>query len=1528
MYKTMKRGITASALLAATLLTSQAQVTLNIDAASRGPRIGDLHYGIFYEEINNAGDGGIYAELLRNRSFEYDLVTSGNDRDWAAKGQATLTRVNKNMLNDAQNWALQVKTSGADAGIANYGYWGIACTAGDVYTLSFYIKSDAGWKGTATASLVSLDTPATTGATATTATIDANGHWQRVDLTMTATASIDNCRFELTFSNAGTFELDMVSLFPPTFKDRPNGMRRDLATMLAALKPAFVRFPGGCFIEGSGTADDNRRFEWKKTIGPIEERPGHYNYNWGYPCTDGMGFHEFLQLTEDLGAEPLFVVNIGLGHGYAVDYTQIDEYIREALDALEYCNGDVTTEWGAKRAANGHPEPFNLRLVEIGNENYNYDDITSDHYAERYKAFYDAIKAKYPDVTLIGNVEAWGTDNPSWRNSYPCEVVDEHYYRSPEWFLNQYNKYDTYDRAKPKVYVGEYAVTQDFGTNGSLRAALGEAVYMLGMERNSDVVIMNSYAPIFMNEERNGGWMPDMIRFNHTTSYGTPSYWVQQLMPNNIGRQNVNWTEDNNLGGAGSRIALSSWSTRVQYDNIKVTDAAGNVIFSDDCSSASTTDWKASTGNWTRTGGAIVQNSSSEQGRFYAGTFDLPGKYTLELDATKVSGAEGFLIGFNYADEQNYSWWNIGGWNNGQHGLQVSRNNGKTDFDLKAGSITTGQTYHIKIEVDGTHVKCYLDDKLIHNLVLPQERRVYVSSTIDDEAGEMYLKMVNFGGTKVDVNINMANAGMESADVTLLTSASNADENTTSSPMNVAPSKGSVKSIEGNKAVYEAPAYSLSILKIKLNNINYTETPGKPATEAQVEKAREELHPTMCKLNFLHATTSLPVSTASGSTVAWALKEPSADVAVSSSRFSSLLEVINANKTDRKTTVATLVATVTFADGTVANIEMPVTLAPLDADAFGYLYAFMNPDTEQTNYALGTREGLAKQFTTLLEGREVFDTEKLAPIEKGTRDPYLGRGLKADEYFMTTTDMSNIRSGQWSNHGLDLLRSTDLVHWESTAFDFRLGKKIFSDPDVTVADGFKTDADYAKMTQVWAPQFIWDATAYDGKGAYMVYYSLLAQGMPYSNIYYSYTTDFKTMTQPRLFYAPGYAVIDTDLFFNEYDGLWHMMIKKEGTVPGIFEYTSPTLLGGEWTEVMHMAAEGNAAVEGPTVIRRINEDVYNLSYMRYDSEYKYKVVELDHMGLNYSTSTPMVGDGRFQHGSIIYVTEDEYKMLGLWSETCNSLRKAQTLKASTGTTVFDSAIALAEATLESNRSVATLLENLPEALEALLKAHGDYLASNPDDFNDITSMIENPHFATNSTAGWRGSSLTAARDHMAEQYDKVFNTYQDLLNMPAGQYRLQVQGFYRYGVNGKPEYDAGTYELLAFYYLNDTELPFRALYSETYTGYPNNTYSAGRAFNVDLKYENEPLLHTLDAMGTLRVGVKKTKAMSQDWTAFDNFRLYYKPSSAGIDEVPVDRYDAEAVYYDLRGIRVAEPAHGNIYVKKTGSRSEKVLVVK
>ena len=531
-----------------------AQVVINVDATQKGPKISPTHYGIFYEDINHAADGGLYAELIRNRSFEDDLMGGGRNMrrrggqnnqnegqteprisNWFSVGSASLKLIQENLLNSVQHNALNVMLKKAGDGVRNEGFWGINAVKGTKYRLSFWAKSLNGYNGTITAQLQS-----TNGQSFGNVKINANfgKEWKKYTAIITATGNDPRAEFSLTADKVGEFQIDVVSLFPPTFKNRENGMRPDLAQMLADMHPRFMRFPGGCFVEGQQSPDN--AFRWKRTIGPIEQREGHANVNWGYRTSDGIGFHEFLQLSEDLGAKPLFVVNVGIWHGGCTPYDQIGEWIEECMDALEYANGDITTKYGKMRAENGHPAPFNLEYIEIGNENYNFNmnnnSDQSDHYPERYIQFYNAIKAKYPNVHCIGNVESWSTDNPSWRNNYPVEMVDEHYYRNPKWFADRFDKYDSYDRSKYKIYVGEYAVTSQFGDIGNLNAALGEAVYMMGMENNSDVVVMNSYAPIFVNEN-DARWRPDMIRFNSNKVMGTPSYYVQQLFPNNIGTQ-------------------------------------------------------------------------------------------------------------------------------------------------------------------------------------------------------------------------------------------------------------------------------------------------------------------------------------------------------------------------------------------------------------------------------------------------------------------------------------------------------------------------------------------------------------------------------------------------------------------------------------------------------------------------------------------------------------------------------------------------------------------------------------------------------------------------------------------------------------------------------------------------------------------------------------------------------------------------------------------------------------------------------
>lgn len=400
---------------------------------------------------------------------------------------------------------------------------------GEKYNLSFWTKGN--YRGRLKARLLNVD--GTEIYAECMIKNEINSIWTKHTATLIATGSNPKAQFQLVAEGKGTICIDVVSLFPPTFKGRENGCRIDLAQMLDDLHPKFMRFPGGCYVEGKKSPEN--AFHWERTIGPIECRPGHMNVNWNYRTSDGMGFHEYLQLAEDLNAKPLYVVNVGIWHGGFTPVDSLKPWIDECLNALEYANGPVSSNYGAMRAKNGHPEPFNIEYLEIGNENNQIDPLAqSDNYYERFRLFKNAVLAMYPKMHLIGNVVSWADDNPMWRNQEKVELVDEHYYRDAKWFADNFHKYDSYPRNAIDIYVGEYAVTKDYGHMGSLSAALGKAIFMMGMENNSDIVKMASYAPIFANlHDRR--WAPDMIQFDSGKAFGTPSYYVQMMMARHIG---------------------------------------------------------------------------------------------------------------------------------------------------------------------------------------------------------------------------------------------------------------------------------------------------------------------------------------------------------------------------------------------------------------------------------------------------------------------------------------------------------------------------------------------------------------------------------------------------------------------------------------------------------------------------------------------------------------------------------------------------------------------------------------------------------------------------------------------------------------------------------------------------------------------------------------------------------------------------------------------------------------------------------
>jgi alpha-L-arabinofuranosidase len=810
-----------------------AQVTIDIDANQRGLRISPTHYGIFFEDINHAADGGLYAELIRNRSFE-DGPSYGAPADMQAWSTyavspsqltARLVQPSKKtpLLNSVQQNALELTinaTAAQPVCLVNEGFWGINTVQGRTYRLSFWAKGK--YKGNIKAVLKAHGAPeaheapptAPEGASILAEAIvspsgdERGASWRKYTAELTATGNDAKAQFALVFDGKGTLTVDVVSLFPPTFKNRENGLRPDLAQMLFEMHPKFMRFPGGCFVEGQISPEN--AFRWERTIGPIEERPGHWNVNWGYRTTDGIGFHEYLQMAEDLGAKPLYVVNVGIWHGGQTAVDSLQPWIDETLAALEYANGDVTTKYGALRAKNGHPAPFNIEYLEIGNENNQPDPHQqSDHYYDRFRLFKEQILKKYPKMHLIGNVAAWGTDTPTWDSQESVELLDEHYYRNPAWFADNFHKYDTYDRRGPKIYVGEYAVTDGFGDLGNMNAALGEAVYMMGMENNSDIVPLNSYAPIFVNEN-DARWRPDMIRFNSSRVMGTPSYYVQMLMPRNVGTQVVKVSQTNPYEGAAfrkpvtpqkSRVGYATWGTKASYTHMDPLPKTGKpeYVF----------------GDWQVTDGVLSQTSLREQCVALC-TAEVGDHYTVKCRARKDDGREGFMIVFNYVDPQHYCWVNFGGWGNTQHGLEQISGSGKSQTATKRGRVEAGRWYDVTLTVSGDSVKAWLDNDLVFDTVLKHDTStgVFSSATIDDQTGELIVKIVNSQAEGTTARLNISNFAVKSAKLIQLRANTGYDENTLQQPTNISPTEHEL-SPECNAVDVELPAYSLNIIRIK-----------------------------------------------------------------------------------------------------------------------------------------------------------------------------------------------------------------------------------------------------------------------------------------------------------------------------------------------------------------------------------------------------------------------------------------------------------------------------------------------------------------------------------------------------------------------------------------------------------------------------------------------------------------------------------------------------------------------------------------
>jgi alpha-L-arabinofuranosidase len=782
-------GWLALSLLVSLATAQAAPATLTIDPSRPGHPIAPTLWGIFFEDINHSADGGVYPELVRNRSFEdadkpesWTLFHAEHDRSEMAVDTSR-------RLNPFNRRSLRVKLDGS-MWLENAGYWGMALVQGERYRVRLAARAADGFNGPLFVTLKAQDDREL-----------AQGElrgiaegWKEFTLDLTASETDPKARLSLAAAGQGTLWLDMVSVMPrKTWKD--HGLRPDLCQMLDALKPAFVRFPGGCWVEGDDLA---HMYHWKNTVGDVAHRQPLWNL-WQYWATHGLGYHEYLQLSEDLGAEPLFCINVGMSHRENVPLDQMGPWIQDALDAIEYANGPTHTVWGGLRARNGHPAPFDMKYLEIGNEN------GGPAYHERWELFHKAIKARYPDIQLVANV--WG----GFPTNRMPEIIDEHYYNNPEFFMQQADRYDTYDRKGPKVFVGEYAVTSGAGL-GNLRGAIGEAAFMTGLERNSDVVIMASYAPLFCNANHKR-WPINLINFDSSRAFGLPSYYVQKLFSEHRGDVVLPITVEAPeavTSPKGGAIGVGTWATQAEFKDLRVT-RGNQTLFAADFADG-TKGWKLlGNGQWHVKDGALRQNKLDDNIRAVAGDRSWT-DYTYSLKARKLGGAEGFLILFAVQDEEAKSWWNIGGWGNTRHALELG---GIVGNDVN-GRIETGRWYDLRIELKDRSVKCYLDGKLMHDAKVPTVRSLYASASQDRQTGEVIAKVVNVSNDEVAASLRFAGNAQVKGPVTaiVLTSERSTDENTLEEPTKVVP-KTQALTRSGSNFDHRFPANSLTVFRLK-----------------------------------------------------------------------------------------------------------------------------------------------------------------------------------------------------------------------------------------------------------------------------------------------------------------------------------------------------------------------------------------------------------------------------------------------------------------------------------------------------------------------------------------------------------------------------------------------------------------------------------------------------------------------------------------------------------------------------------------
>ena len=842
----MKRNFILTTFMALALNGMAQDDAIGIDLGKKGAMVSPSLYGIFFEEISHAGDGGLYAELVQNRGFEEHVLplsmtyTNGravavdspnyehrNNRKWSipwnieekkmqgwkVSGQnSTVTGEVVEMsapLHENTPNAMQLKITkvakGGKAILTNTGYWGMGLKKGEKYDLRFYVKS-ADFKGTITARLSNGGNGETLGTT--TFTANKIKDWTEFTGTLTSDGTVDKGELSLEFDAKGTVYVDYVSLFPQnTFKGRKNGQRNDVAQMLVDLHPKFMRWPGGCIVEG---ATYENRVKWKETLGDPMTRRGEWDV-WGYRATWGMGYHEFLQFCEDLNMDAMFVNNAGMSCSVRNgDYVSSDEdmnaVVQDFRDAIDYALADpATNAWAKKRAEAGHPKPFPLRYVEIGNEN------VGPEYVKHFNYIFKVLKAEYPQIIFINTL---GHTDPLLSQIPDEYMVDPHWYRNPDFFFNNNHLFDDAPRTHD-IYVGEYACNSGVGA-GNLLAALSEAAFIMGMERNSDVVKMTSYAPLFENENKRD-WPCNLIHINSSQVYGRASYYVQQMAAENRPTYNVYVSETTTEGKAApftaGGIGLGSYATQCEYKDIQVTTADGKTT------SYAPSQFQTRRGEWKVEGDIISQTSNEQLTMAQLPSFS-SNNYTLQLKARKTGGSEGFFIYYGM-DERGMNGYvmNIAGWANRTTAIQpILRGRTNDVIGRRANqTIENDKWYDIKIVVSPELVTLYMDGKEITSGKPMGQTRQFCQAGYDEETGELIIKVVNGTDKPYTRSFDITNAKTVApiGKVIKLSGDAN-DENSFAQPTKLAPETSLYGKFD-KQFSYEFEPMSFTIFRIKVD---------------------------------------------------------------------------------------------------------------------------------------------------------------------------------------------------------------------------------------------------------------------------------------------------------------------------------------------------------------------------------------------------------------------------------------------------------------------------------------------------------------------------------------------------------------------------------------------------------------------------------------------------------------------------------------------------------------------------------------